>query len=213
MSSFLNVVWTISSSTTPSIIRPCGRCGVVRPFTSTGKFRLNANGSRLDAWLIYRCLHCGKRWNRTVFERKPVSSIPKEQLVALQENDTRFAAELVRLSSHSAVTTCSENELQIATETRAPYPHLVDGKGFKLTIRNPSGCRVRLDQVLAKGLGLSRKDIVDLFKAGAISVVSGGRKALKRPVPESIELSLEGSNLLFAIDVQTRLLGSSYSSD
>lgn len=206
MSSYVNVVWTIASTKTPSINRPCGRCGVVRPFTSSGKFRLNANGSRLDAWLIYRCLQCQKRWNRTVFERKPVGSIPADQLLALQENDTRFAAEVARQCSQSSSATGPEGELRIMAETRPPHQHLSEGEGIKLTVRNPSCCRARLDQILAKGLGLSRKDVVDLFKAGEVCVIGGGKKALKRPVPDSIELIVQGTGLLFRVDIRARLM-------
>ncbi|MES0882382.1 DUF1062 domain-containing protein [Roseibium sp. SCP14] len=207
MSSYFNVVWTIRSTQTPVTNRPCGRCGVVRPFTSTGKFRLNANGNRLDAWLIYKCMQCEKRWNRTVFERRPVSSITKEQLVALQENDAGIAEEVVRQSSHSALPTGSDGGPQLLIETTLPSRQPVDGEEIKLTVQNPSGCRARLDQVLAKGLGLSRKDILDLFKSGVISVVGGGHKALKRPVPEIIELRVQGTSLLFHVDIRTRLLG------
>ena len=48
----------------------CSRCRDIRPFRCSEKFRLNANGKRLDAWLIYRCGSCDNTWNRPVLERR-----------------------------------------------------------------------------------------------------------------------------------------------
>ena len=42
------------------IIRRCGGCGKKMVFECAGKFRVNANGRRLDVWLIYRCQRCGR---------------------------------------------------------------------------------------------------------------------------------------------------------
>ena len=48
----------------------CSRCRGIKPFRCSEKFRLNANGKRLDAWLIYRCASCDNTWNRPVLERR-----------------------------------------------------------------------------------------------------------------------------------------------
>ncbi len=36
----------------------CGGCGKKQEFVNSGKFRVNANGNRVDVWLIYRCKKC-----------------------------------------------------------------------------------------------------------------------------------------------------------
>ena len=36
----------------------CGGCGKKQEFVNSGKFRVNANGNRVDIWLIYRCKKC-----------------------------------------------------------------------------------------------------------------------------------------------------------
>jgi len=59
----------------------------LRAFRSSDKIRLNANGRRLDAWLIYKCLACDKTWNRPLFERQNVRDIDPAILHALQSND------------------------------------------------------------------------------------------------------------------------------
>ncbi|MFC6657247.1 DUF1062 domain-containing protein [Roseibium salinum] len=96
MSSFLKIEWTVLYNEKPAVYRPCSGCRTIGAFASTGKFRLNANGSRMDAWLIYRCRACGARWNRPLFERRRVKSISRRQLQALQENDPVLAQRLAR---------------------------------------------------------------------------------------------------------------------
>jgi hypothetical protein len=70
MSNTVSIAWTIIAHTEPQPILNCSRCSGARPFRSSGLFRLNANGKRLDAWLIYRCAACDNAWNRTIFERR-----------------------------------------------------------------------------------------------------------------------------------------------
>lgn len=43
----------------------CGGCRRKTEFVNTGRFRVNANGNRLDVWLIYQCERCKhtKRFN------------------------------------------------------------------------------------------------------------------------------------------------------
>lgn len=67
----------------------CG-CGGLRAFQSSGKIRLNANGRKLDAWLIYKCLTCEKTWNRPIFERQNVRDIDPVVLDALESNDPQW---------------------------------------------------------------------------------------------------------------------------
>ncbi len=45
----------------------CGGCGKKQEFINSGKFRVNANGNRVDIWLIYRCKKCKHTWNLAVY--------------------------------------------------------------------------------------------------------------------------------------------------
>ena len=87
MCQIVRVQWTIVPLTPPRPWIACSGCGGPRPFQSSGKVRLNANGRRLDAWLIYRCSACEKTWNRPIFERRNVRDIDAATLAALQSND------------------------------------------------------------------------------------------------------------------------------
>jgi hypothetical protein len=87
MCNILQVRWTISPKASPRPWIACSCCGAPKPFRSSGKIRLNANGKRLDAWLVYKCVDCDKTWNRTLFERRTVHDLPPSTLEALQSSD------------------------------------------------------------------------------------------------------------------------------
>ncbi len=60
-------------------------------FVNTGKFRVNANGSRVDVWLIYQCEKCKHSLNLTVYERVRPSRISDEEYRLFLENDETLA--------------------------------------------------------------------------------------------------------------------------
>ena len=73
------------------VIRNCPKCGRKTQFHNTKKFRVNANGNRLDIWLIYQCGKCGQRFNLAIYERKKISSIPREEYQRFLDNDEELA--------------------------------------------------------------------------------------------------------------------------
>ena len=94
MSDVLRVQWTIIPRTAPQPWLNCNRCGGVRRFRTSDKIRVNANGKRLDAWLIYRCISCDNTWNRPILERQHVRTIDPEFLMSLRANEPALARRL-----------------------------------------------------------------------------------------------------------------------
>ena len=72
----------------------CGGCGKKQEFINSGCFRVNANGNRVDVWLIYRCRKCKHSWNLTVYERISPLKIPRELYELFLENDEETAIRL-----------------------------------------------------------------------------------------------------------------------
>lgn len=73
------------------VFRRCGGCGKKQEFVNSGRFRVNANGNRIDVWLIYRCAKCKHSWNLTIYERKKPGKIPAEEYELFLENDEELA--------------------------------------------------------------------------------------------------------------------------
>lgn len=69
----------------------CGGCGKKQEFINSRKFRVNANGNRVDVWLIYRCKKCKHSWNLTIYERIRPSKIAPEDYIRFLENDWELA--------------------------------------------------------------------------------------------------------------------------
>ena len=74
-----------------SVIRRCSKCGRKTHYTNTKKFRVNANGNKLDVWLIYQCEICKHTLNLAIYERQTVSSIPKKEYMRFLSNDEQLA--------------------------------------------------------------------------------------------------------------------------
>lgn len=69
----------------------CGGCGKKQEFINSGKFRVNANGNKIDIWLIYRCKKCKHSWNLVIYERIKSSKIRQSDLELFMENDSNLA--------------------------------------------------------------------------------------------------------------------------
>lgn len=54
---------------------------------------MNANGRRLDVWLIYRCEKCGHTLNIPLYERVPPEKIPASLYQGFLDNDPALAAD------------------------------------------------------------------------------------------------------------------------
>ncbi|MTI06595.1 DUF1062 domain-containing protein [Roseibium denhamense] len=189
MSSLIRVEWTLVSKTRLTVARPCGRCGHLRQFASTNKFRLNANGSRLDAWLIYACQSCGHRWNREVMKRTPVSAVLPDLLSALQANDQGLAQTLAADPACRPSSPHEPSDFELQRRV-VPSKGKVAGRAAVLCIRNPGRVPVRLDRVLSTGLRLPRRDIKRLVTQGVLMVTGGSRNAFRKALPPHLELMI-----------------------
>ena len=84
----------------------CGGCGKKQEFINSKKFRVNANGNKVDVWLIYRCKKCKHSWNLSIYERKNSNRIPGElyELFLCNDEDTAimFGNDIVFLKENNA---------------------------------------------------------------------------------------------------------------
>lgn len=76
-----------------TVIHKCGGCKKKQPFINTGKFRVNANGNKLDVWLIYQCKKCKHSLNIPIYERTAPNKIPQEIYEKFLDNDEQLAAD------------------------------------------------------------------------------------------------------------------------
>jgi hypothetical protein len=183
MIGILNVVWRVNPVTPPRPWRHCNKCGDSRPFNSSGKIRLNANGRKLDAWLIYKCQSCEDTWNLRVLERAAVTSIAKADLHAMHTSEPDWVREReydltalkrqcdrIDLSPDLSVTKSLDGDLPQVWST------------IVLTIDAPRSTGQRLDRFLASELKLSRSALQSMYRVGGLQCDGVAGRALKRPV-------------------------------
>lgn len=191
MSSILRVRWTVTPIIAPRPLLACAKCGAVRPFKSSGKTRLNANGKQLSAWLIYRCATCEETWNRPIFERQSVRSIDPTVLHALQSNDQEWTSSLafdVQQFRRARVRFEEFSDVEVLKQTLSPEHGPWSVLEILFSVLRPTS--IRLDRLLAAQLHLSRTRIQKLKKAGHIHSFPNAPNVLRRPVTDGMRVGI-----------------------
>ncbi|MGY5779285.1 DUF1062 domain-containing protein [Rhizobium sp. LEGMi135b] len=168
MCNILQVRWTISPKTSPQPWIACSGCGCQRPFSSSGKIRLNANGKRLDAWLVYKCIDCDKTWNRTLFERRAVHDLSPSTLEALQRSDPDWVrAQEFDLDGLKRKTTRIEEPPDVTIRKEA-IRAASDWTALSIEISAEFPVNLRVDRLLASELAISRSRLQALHGRGKL---------------------------------------------
>ena len=154
-----------------SIIRNCSGCGKKTYFKNTKKFRVNANGNKLDVWLIYHCENCRHTFNLTIYERQQPSSIPKNEYECFLNNDEQLAEVYGRKPSFFKKNKAEvdyQNENYCFTKLQETVVDNACSQQILLIIHNPYCLKIRPEKQIAEVLGLSRSYINKLMEPGEI---------------------------------------------
>jgi hypothetical protein len=184
------VRWTITPRIAPRPWIACGGCGTLKPFQSSGKVRLNANGKRLDAWLIYKCSDCARSWNRPLFERRTLKEIDPAVLeaahfstpdwVRAQEFDVDGLRRFAQRIDEFGEADIDRRELG---EAAIPGEIVIE-----LDVTLPTS--LRLDRLLAGELGLSRSKLQALHEEGQLVIEPRRKDVLRRRVRSGVRVRL-----------------------
>lgn len=174
------------------IIRNCPKCGRKSHYINTKKFRVNANGNKLDIWLIYQCAECKHTLNLAIYERKKASSITKEEYQYFLDNDEqlaeRYGKDMQLFRTNKADIDFDRLHYGVIKlhETKE-----ISGFGEQIiiTVKNPNQMKIRSEKQIAMVLGLSRNQVKSLLEKGEIELVM--------ELPQSISFSI--SHCLFSM--------------
>ena len=165
------IVWTLSAAGLPGALRRCACCGAMRSFQPSGMFRVNANGRRLDIWLIYKCEVCQKTWNMEVASRVSPGDIAPDTYRRYLHNDPR---EVARCACDPVL--WQRNQMR---PDEAGREYALHGEDIRLTnlqeavsveIRASLPVRARLDKLVCAKLGISRETYKRMQRAGTLRV-------------------------------------------
>jgi hypothetical protein len=190
LSRHLAVRWTIAPVTAPRPLINCNRCGTVKAYRCSDKFRVNANGKRIDVWLIYRCIDCDNSWNFCIFERCNRRDIEPALLASLESNDPALARR------HAFDVVALRNRVGRVEEFSdvAVRKHRLGDEGataleIRLALEAPTS--LRLDRLLAGELGISRSRLQALDEKGLLVVVPDGARALRRSARDGMTVRID----------------------
>jgi len=169
-------VWRVEALELPTLPAHCARCASPRRFVCTERFRVNANGGRLDVWLLYRCPVCETVLKQRVLRRAGVPEIPRADLEGYQAD----APGLVRRVAFARGT---PHPLAYRV-TRPPLPN---GE-LRARIAQPEPCGVRWDRLLARELGWPRARVARAWSDGVLRV--RGARSLSHAVTDGDELTV-----------------------
>lgn len=167
------------------IIRNCPKCGRKTHYKNTKKFRINANGNKLDIWLIYQCAECKHTFNLAIYERRKASSISKEEYERFLDNDEQLAelyGKNVQLFRTNKANIDFDRlhydfvKLHEITESSRLEEQII------ITVKNPCQIKICSEKQIAMVLGLSRNQVKSLMAKGEIE--------LKMELPQSISFGI-----------------------
>ena len=172
-------LWRVEPLAVPPLAASCPHCRASDRFESAGRFRVNANQTRLDVWLLSRCARCEHTLKRRLLRRVPVGAIARERLDAYFRDDAALAR------AHAFELTPVE-----------PLPYRVVrepldlARGLRARIVQPLPCGVRWDRFLAGELGVARARVARAWRGGALAIT---------PVPRSLAVPVrDGDEVAFA---------------
>lgn len=158
--------WVVMPTCLPLVLRRCHACASER-FRANGKFRVNANHKRIDAWLLVLCTACGVTAKLTVLERVNVRSVRPELLERLHDNDPDLAAVLLRdpvVRRRNRIALDWEDAWRLDT---GGSDHL-DREVVDVSVRFAARIPVRPVRLIAEGCGLSRAEVERLAAEGKL---------------------------------------------
>lgn len=167
------------------VIRSCPKCGGKTHYTNTKKFRVNANGNKLDIWLIYQCAECKHTLNLAIYERKKVSSVPKEEYQCFLNNNEQLA-EMYGKNMQLFRTNKADIDFEEMHYDFVKRQETTESSGFGeqivITIKNPYQLKIRSEKQIAMVLGLSRSQVKNLLEKGEIK--------LEAELPQSVSFRI-----------------------
>ncbi|MEU7581436.1 DUF1062 domain-containing protein [Streptomyces sp. NPDC041068] len=158
--------WVVAPTCLPAVLRRCHTCASGR-FRANGKFRVNANHKRIDAWLLVLCAACGDTAKLTVFERMNVRSVRPELLDRMHDNDPSLAAELLQdpvLRRRNRIALDWDGAWRLDT---GGSDHL-DDEVIDVSVRFAARIPVRPVRLIAEGFGLPRAEVERLIGEGKL---------------------------------------------
>ena len=163
-------LWVIRELGLPAIVKACVSCRSTRHHP-TGKFRVNANGKLLDVWMLICCDRCGRTSKIPTHERIYVQALKSKRLLMFENNDPAMVRDLTMngaLAGEAAYQLDWSGTWELETDMPSCELERGDPAPLKVIIRFELPVPIRVEKLLATGLGLSRSAVRGMIDSGRI---------------------------------------------
>jgi hypothetical protein len=163
------VTWVITPTATPRVIRLCGKCNKKMDFYCSEKFRLNGNHTKIDIWLIYKCIKCDTTWKLTIKKGIKPHDMPVETFEHFINNDKDLAWRYAFDRNLLGQKKCELDYSGVNYEISGFDPADINGPLWaRIVCLYPF--ELKLSAFLARVLGVSVSEIKRLAGSGRIRV-------------------------------------------
>ncbi|RKN43254.1 DUF1062 domain-containing protein [Streptomyces hoynatensis] len=147
----------------PPLALRCVACPSGRATVGRGRFRVNANGKRLDVWLLVNCVSCDRTGKLTVHERVPVRALPAGLLAGYVGDSPPLVADtlldpLIARRNRYALDWDGCWELRAHPVPAHPWP-------LRIAVAFDDPVPLRPERLIAQGLGISRAELARRVKS------------------------------------------------
>jgi len=165
MKEHTTATWRVIPANTPAIIKHCSKCNRKSEYYCSEKFRVNANQSRVDIWLIYKCHKCDTTWKLAIKKGIRPHDVPASLFDQFINNDSQLAWQYAFdkhfLKQNACVVDYTNVEYTVEGNESHSGPQLVH-------IQSQYGFDLKLGALLAKALGTTVGQIKKHVESGSI---------------------------------------------
>lgn len=183
--------WEIEPKNLPIIRRNCPKCNEKSRYINTERFRVNANKSNIDVWLIYQCEKCKSTWNLTIYERIKPYNINKYEYEKFLSNDKELAKEyafnLSIYNKNKAEVVLEDVNYELIQKKLETY--YVNENEFVIEIVCKYPIELRMDKFLGDKLGVSRTQIKNMHEKGMI-FINDEKNSLNAKIRDGMEIHI-----------------------
>lgn len=158
--------WTLIIRSLPGFLKHCPRCGG-EYYENSGRFRVNANGKRLDIWLVCRCAYCKTVWNLAVLERIDRRSISQTDYYGYLENSEDLVLRhvfdsVIFVKNHTAI-----DLERLDCSISGIFPRA--GEAARVEVKCKYPLPLSVGSIIARALGLSISRVRLLHETGMLA--------------------------------------------
>jgi len=165
MNEYVKATWRVVPANTPGIIRHCSKCNRKSEYYCSEKFRVNANGARVDIWLIYKCHKCDSTCKLAIYKGVSPHDLPAGLFDLFIDNDKalawQYAFDKHFLKQNACVVDYAGVEYSVEGVVHCG-PQVVH-------IQCPYSFDLKLVALLAKALGTTVGQVKKYVESGDIS--------------------------------------------